>query len=277
MLVERSFCGQDADRHGGPGRGEGWGRASVRCGSSLTGCGRHTGPRLPCPPHGEHAPIGVRQYRARSFFASAAPAPLPRSLFDQHESSVLAHPPRSTPSGTSPIDQPARCSRSMITMASPRSSAGERFARGMTPLAPQTLPSIGAPVDFPGGLAQVSGEFTPRTVDRLNNRHGGAGRAHRWGLSPRSSRIEPPCPTLNSFRCLDGHLHRNTAAPRSREPLTPTYHSTQSPLNPSPSVLSRMAQASTRTTGSCKETADWLSRLEEPDIDQLVPRAERAI
>ena len=58
------------------------------CGSSLTGCGRHTGPRLPCPPHGEHAPIGVRQYRARPFFASAAPAPLPRSLFDQHEDLV---------------------------------------------------------------------------------------------------------------------------------------------------------------------------------------------
>jgi len=65
------------------------------CGSSLTRCGRHTGPRLPCPPHGEHASIGVRQYRARPFFASASPAPLPRSLFDQHEPSVLAHPPRS--------------------------------------------------------------------------------------------------------------------------------------------------------------------------------------
>jgi len=35
----------------------------------------------------------VRQYRARPFFASAAPAPLPRSPFDQHEPSVLAHPP----------------------------------------------------------------------------------------------------------------------------------------------------------------------------------------
>ena len=35
----------------------------------------------------------MRQYRARPFFASAAPAPLPRSLFDQHEPSVLAHPP----------------------------------------------------------------------------------------------------------------------------------------------------------------------------------------
>ena len=68
-------------------------RRPVGCGSSLTGCGRHAGPRLPCPPHGEHAPIGVRQYRARPFFASASPAPLPRSLFDQHEPSVLAHPP----------------------------------------------------------------------------------------------------------------------------------------------------------------------------------------
>ena len=26
-----------------------------------------------------------------------------------------------------------------------------------------------------------------------------------------------------------------------------------------------------------KETADWLSRQEEPDIDQLVPRVERAM
>jgi hypothetical protein len=93
VLVERSFCGQDADRHGGPARGEGRGRGPVGCGSSLTRCGRQTGPRLPCPPHGEHAPIGVRQYRARPFFASASPAPLPRSLFDQHEPSVLAHPP----------------------------------------------------------------------------------------------------------------------------------------------------------------------------------------
>ena len=69
------------------------GRGPVGCGSSLTGCGRLAGPRLPCPPHGEHAFIGVRQYRARPFFASASPAPLPRSLFDQHEPSVLAHPP----------------------------------------------------------------------------------------------------------------------------------------------------------------------------------------
>jgi exodeoxyribonuclease VII small subunit len=26
-----------------------------------------------------------------------------------------------------------------------------------------------------------------------------------------------------------------------------------------------------------KETADWLSKQEEPDIDQLVPRVERAM
>ena len=44
-------------------------------------------------PTGEHASIGARQYRARSFFASVSPAPLPRSPFDQHEPSVLAHPP----------------------------------------------------------------------------------------------------------------------------------------------------------------------------------------
>jgi hypothetical protein len=92
-LVERSFCGQDADRHGGPGRGEGQGRGPVGCGSSRTGCGRHVGPRPPCPPHGAHASIGARPYRARSFFASAPPAPLPRSFFDQHEPSVWAHPP----------------------------------------------------------------------------------------------------------------------------------------------------------------------------------------
>ena len=29
VLVERSFCGQDADRHGGPGRGEGRGRVRI--------------------------------------------------------------------------------------------------------------------------------------------------------------------------------------------------------------------------------------------------------
>jgi hypothetical protein len=73
VSVERSSCGRDADRHGGPGRGEGRGRASVRCRSSLTGCGRRAGPRLPCPPHGEkHTSIGARQYRARPFFASEA-------------------------------------------------------------------------------------------------------------------------------------------------------------------------------------------------------------
>ena len=60
VLVERSFCGRDADRHGGPGRGEGRGRGPVGCGSSLTHCGRHAGPQLPCPPHGEHASIGTR-------------------------------------------------------------------------------------------------------------------------------------------------------------------------------------------------------------------------
>ena len=87
-------------------------------------------------------------------------------------------------SGTSPIDQPARCSRSMIATVLSRSSAGELSARGMTPSASPALPSLGAPVAFPGGLAQVPGELTPRTVDRLNNRHGGAGRAHRWWLSP---------------------------------------------------------------------------------------------
>ena len=77
MLVERSFCGQDADRHGGPGRGEGWGRASVRCGRPLTGCGRHVGPRLPCPPHGEHVSIGALPDRARPFFASTCQPPCP--------------------------------------------------------------------------------------------------------------------------------------------------------------------------------------------------------
>ena len=55
--------------------------------------GRHAGPRLPYPPHGEHASIGARQYRARPFFASECQPPYPRSLFDQHEPSVLAHPP----------------------------------------------------------------------------------------------------------------------------------------------------------------------------------------
>ncbi len=90
----------------------------------------------------------------------------------------------------------ARCSRSVIATASPRSSAGELSARGMTPSASPDLPSIGAHVAFPGGLAQVPGELTPHTVDRLNNRHGRAGRAHRWGLSLWLSRIEsPPCPT----------------------------------------------------------------------------------
>jgi hypothetical protein len=66
----------------------------VGCGSSLTDCGRHAGPRLPCPPHGEHASIGVRQYRARPFFASAAPAPLPRRV-DLSQSHAV--PARSRP------------------------------------------------------------------------------------------------------------------------------------------------------------------------------------
>ena len=38
----------------------------------------------------------------------------------------------------------ARCSRSMITTASPRSSAGELSARGMTPSASPALPALGA-------------------------------------------------------------------------------------------------------------------------------------
>ena len=127
VLIERSFCGQDADRHGGPGRGEGRGRGPVGCGSSLTGCGRHAGPRLPCPPHGEHASIGVRQYRARPFFASTSPAPLPRSLFDQREPSafLVAHSPRSPLSGTSPIDQAARAAARLTAKAQAQIPAGE--------------------------------------------------------------------------------------------------------------------------------------------------------
>ena len=38
-----------------------------------------------------------------------------------------------------------------------------------------------------------------------------------------------------------------------------------------------ISPASTRTTGVLKETADWLSKQDEPDIDQLVPKVERAM
>jgi hypothetical protein len=57
--------------------------------------------------------------------------------------------------------------------------ADERFARGMTPEPSPALPSLGAPVAFPGGLAQIPGELTPCTVDRLNNRHSGADQLRR--------------------------------------------------------------------------------------------------
>ena len=151
VLIERSFCGQDADRHGGPGRGEGRGRGPVGCGSSLTRCGRHTGPRLPCPPHGEHASIGVRRYRARPFFASASPAPLPRRVdLSQpgRATAVRERPqtsshPRPSAAHRRSTNQP-RCSRSMIATVLPRSFAGELSARGMTPSASPALPSIGA-------------------------------------------------------------------------------------------------------------------------------------
>ena len=38
-----------------------------------------------------------------------------------------------------------------------------------------------------------------------------------------------------------------------------------------------IAPASTRTTKVLKETADWLSTQKEPDIDQLVPKVEKAM
>jgi hypothetical protein len=102
-------------------------------------------------------------------------------------------------------------------------SANSPLAAGCPRPSP-ALPSLGAPVVFPGGLAQVPRELTPRTVNRLNN-------SARWSRSSASaissswsSRIEPPYPALNSFRCPDGHLHRGIAAPRSREPLALTYH-----------------------------------------------------
>jgi hypothetical protein len=65
----------------------------VGCGSFLTGAAGTWVHSFLAHPTGEHASIGARRYRARPFFASVAPAPLPRSLFDQHEPSVLAHPP----------------------------------------------------------------------------------------------------------------------------------------------------------------------------------------
>ena len=64
---------------------------------------------------------------------NATPQLTIRRSAPRRPSTIQTSPPRSPLSGTSPIDQPARCSRSMIAMASPRSSAGERFARSMTP------------------------------------------------------------------------------------------------------------------------------------------------
>ena len=64
---------------------------------------------------------------------NATPQLTIRRSTPRRPSTIQTSPPHSPLSGTSPIDQQARCSRSMIAMASPRSSAGERFARGMTP------------------------------------------------------------------------------------------------------------------------------------------------
>ena len=54
-------------------------------------------------------------------------------------------------------------------------------------------------------------------MDRLTNRHGGAGRAHWWGLSPRSSRIEPPLPyppsALFSIESTGPGNHRQSYEP----------------------------------------------------------------
>ena len=77
-----------------------WGRGPEGCGSSLTGCGRHAGPRLPCPPHGEHASIGVRQYR-----------PGPSSLSQPDGSGRAAAPPASLPCRDTWPDQPCRAER----------------------------------------------------------------------------------------------------------------------------------------------------------------------
>ena len=168
------------------------------CGSSLTGCGRLAGPQLPCPPHGEHAFIGVRQYRARPFFASAAPAPCPAAwtcrnpMPSQHDPD---QPATLAPQRHIADDQLARCSHSMIATTSPRSSASEPSARGMTPSASPALLSLGAPVAFPNGLAQVPGELTSRMVDRLNNRHGGVGRSRRrWRHHSPACRSLPALP-----------------------------------------------------------------------------------
>ena len=183
----------------------------------------------------------MRQYRARPFFASAAPAPLPRSLFDQHEPSVLAHPPRSPLSGTSSIDQPARCSRSMIAMASPRSSAGERFARGMTLLSPPQLCHRSVPpLLFQVVSLKSQDELTPRTVDRLNNRHGEGRRRGPVGCGSsltgcgRHAGPRLPCPPHGEHASIGARQYRARPFFASASPA-PLPHRVDSVDQPAPS------------------------------------------
>ena len=112
--------------------------------------------------------------------ASTRVGPLTIRMSDpRRPSTIQTSPPPAPLSAPSPIDQPACSSCSTAPRPRPDPPPANSPPAAWCPPPSPALPSLGAPLLVQVVPLKPQSELTPRTEDRLNDRHSGAGQARR--------------------------------------------------------------------------------------------------